>query len=44
VSIGTKAQPFDPSRDIGMVFSGAAAGSGARIIDTVLLPAEIPQA
>jgi NitT/TauT family transport system ATP-binding protein len=41
VSIGTKAQPFDPSRDIGMVFQQPLLLKWRRIIDNVLLPAEI---
>src|SRR6476646_4394335 len=41
VRIGTKAQPFDPSRDIGMVFQQPLLLKWRRIIDNVLLPAEI---
>src|SRR5882757_481413 len=41
VTIGTKAQPFDPSRDIGMVFQQPLLLKWRRIIDNVLLPAEI---
>src|SRR6188508_3822613 len=41
VTIGTKAQPFDPSRDIGMVFQQPLLLKWRRIVDNVLLPAEI---
>src|SRR6266851_8282737 len=41
VSIGTRAQPFDPARDIGMVFQQPLLLKWRRIIDNVLLPAEI---
>src|SRR3954452_21034728 len=41
VRIGNKAQPFDPSRDIGMVFQQPLLLKWRRIIDNVLLPAEI---
>src|SRR4051812_17800361 len=41
VSIGTPAQPFDPARDIGMVFQQPLLLKWRRIIDNVLLPAEI---
>src|SRR5215207_2278797 len=41
VRIGTKSQPFDPSRDIGMVFQQPLLLKWRRIIDNVLLPAEI---
>jgi NitT/TauT family transport system ATP-binding protein len=41
VQIGTQAQPFDPSRDIGMVFQQPLLLKWRRIIDNVLLPAEI---
>jgi NitT/TauT family transport system ATP-binding protein len=41
VRIGTAAHPFDPSRDIGMVFQQALLLKWRRIIDNVLLPAEI---
>jgi NitT/TauT family transport system ATP-binding protein len=41
VRIGSKAQPFDPSRDIGMVFQQPLLLKWRRIIDNVLLPAEI---
>lgn len=41
VRIGSEAQPFDPSRDIGMVFQQPLLLKWRRIIDNVLLPAEI---
>jgi NitT/TauT family transport system ATP-binding protein len=41
VRIGTPEQPFDPSRDIGMVFQQPLLLKWRRIIDNVLLPAEI---
>jgi NitT/TauT family transport system ATP-binding protein len=41
VRIGSKTQPFDPSRDIGMVFQQPLLLKWRRIIDNVLLPAEI---
>ena len=41
VRIGTRTQPFDPSRDIGMVFQQPLLLKWRRIIDNVLLPAEI---
>src|SRR3979409_83468 len=41
VKIGNKAQPFDPSRDIGMVFQQPLLLKWRRVIDNVLLPAEI---
>jgi NitT/TauT family transport system ATP-binding protein len=41
LSIGTAGQPFDPSRDIGMVFQQPLLLKWRRIIDNVLLPAEI---
>ena len=41
VRIGTPAQPFDPSRDIGMVFQQPLLLKWRRIVDNVLLPAEI---
>src|SRR6186997_2471043 len=40
VSIGTKAQPFDPSRDTGMVFQRPRLLRGRRIINNVLPPAK----
>ena len=39
--IGSAAQPFDPSRDIGMVFQQPLLLKWRRVIDNVLLPAEI---
>ena len=39
--IGTATQPFDPSRDIGMVFQQPLLLKWRRVIDNVLLPAEI---
>jgi len=39
--IGTPSQPFDPSRDIGMVFQQPLLLKWRRVIDNVLLPAEI---
>jgi NitT/TauT family transport system ATP-binding protein len=41
VRIGSGAQPFDPARDIGMVFQQPLLLKWRRIIDNVLLPAEI---
>src|SRR5262245_63595593 len=41
VKIGSPAQPFDPSRDIGMVFQQPLLLKWRRIIDNVLLPADI---
>jgi NitT/TauT family transport system ATP-binding protein len=41
VRIGSPGQPFDPSRDIGMVFQQPLLLKWRRIIDNVLLPAEI---
>ena len=41
VKIGNATQPFDPSRDIGMVFQQPLLLKWRRIIDNVLLPAEI---
>lgn len=41
VEIGSAEQPFDPSRDIGMVFQQALLLKWRRIIENVLLPAEI---
>jgi NitT/TauT family transport system ATP-binding protein len=41
VRIGSTARPFDPSRDIGMVFQQPLLLKWRRIIDNVLLPAEI---
>src|SRR5712675_3639798 len=41
VRIGSVAQPFDPARDIGMVFQQPLLLKWRRVIDNVLLPAEI---
>ena len=41
VKIGNTSTPFDPSRDIGMVFQQPLLLKWRRIIDNVLLPAEI---
>ncbi|WP_374449925.1 ABC transporter ATP-binding protein [Stella sp.] len=41
VRIGSRTQPFDPGRDIGMVFQQALLLKWRRIVDNVLLPAEI---
>ncbi len=41
VRIGTEAAPFDPSRDIGMVFQQALLLNWRTILDNVLLPAEL---
>jgi NitT/TauT family transport system ATP-binding protein len=41
VRIGTAKQPFDPARDIGMVFQQPLLLKWRRILDNVLLPAEI---
>src|SRR6267143_4568870 len=41
VRIGSTTQPFDPSRDIGMVFQQPLLLKWRRILDNVLLPAEI---
>src|SRR4051794_24319412 len=41
VRLGSPSQPFDPSRDIGMVFQQPLLLKWRRIIDNVLLPAEI---
>ncbi|HVG50174.1 MAG TPA: ABC transporter ATP-binding protein [Xanthobacteraceae bacterium] len=41
VRIGNAAQPFDPSRDIGMVFQQPLLLKWRRILDNVMLPAEI---
>jgi NitT/TauT family transport system ATP-binding protein len=41
MTIGSRAQPFDPSRDIGMVFQQPLLLKWRRVIDNVLLPAEI---
>ena len=41
VKIGSPADPFDPSRDIGMVFQQPLLLKWRTILDNVLLPAEI---
>lgn len=41
VRIGNAANPFDPSRDIGMVFQQSLLLKWRRIVDNVLLPAEL---
>jgi NitT/TauT family transport system ATP-binding protein len=41
VSIGSPAHPFDPSRDVGMVFQQPLLLKWRTILDNVLLPAEI---
>jgi NitT/TauT family transport system ATP-binding protein len=41
MSIGSRSQPFDPSRDIGMVFQQPLLLKWRRVLDNVLLPAEI---
>ena len=41
VRIGSPAHPFDPSRDIGMVFQQPLLLKWRRVIDNVLVPAEI---
>ena len=41
VTIGNAKSPFDPSRDIGMVFQQALLLKWSTILDNVLLPAEI---
>jgi NitT/TauT family transport system ATP-binding protein len=41
VSIGNDRHPFDPGRDIGMVFQQALLLKWRRLIDNVVLPAEI---
>ena len=41
LKIGSRTQPFDPSRDIGMVFQAPLLLKWRRVIDNVLLPAEI---
>jgi NitT/TauT family transport system ATP-binding protein len=41
VKIGSPSHPFDPSRDIGMVFQQALLLKWRRILENVLLPAEI---
>jgi NitT/TauT family transport system ATP-binding protein len=41
VRIGNAAVPFDPARDVGMVFQAPLLLKWRRIVDNVLLPAEI---
>jgi len=41
LKIGSRTQPFDPSRDIGIVFQAPLLLKWRRVIDNVLLPAEI---
>jgi NitT/TauT family transport system ATP-binding protein len=41
VQIGSAGHPFDPSRDIGMVFQAPLLLKWRRILDNILLPAEI---
>jgi NitT/TauT family transport system ATP-binding protein len=41
VRIGSASQPFDPARDIGMVFQQPLLLKWRRILDNVMLPAEI---
>jgi NitT/TauT family transport system ATP-binding protein len=41
LSIGSPAHPFDPSRDIGMVFQQALLLKWRRVLQNVMLPAEI---
>lgn len=41
VRIGTAGHPFDPARDVGMVFQAPLLLKWRRILDNVLLPAEI---
>src|SRR5689334_25127445 len=41
VRIGSATQPFDPARDIGMVFQQPLLLKWRRVIDNVMLPAEI---
>ena len=41
VQIGSSTHPFDPSRDIGMVFQQALLLKWRRVLQNVLLPAEI---
>src|SRR5262249_61572201 len=40
LKIGSRTQPFDPSRDIGMGFQAPLLLKWRRVIDNVLLPAE----
>src|SRR5258708_23851298 len=41
LTLGSRTQSFDPSRDIGMVFQQPLLLKWRRVIDNVLLPAEI---
>lgn len=41
LTIGSRAQPFDPGRDVGMVFQQSLLLKWRRVLDNVLLPAEI---
>jgi NitT/TauT family transport system ATP-binding protein len=41
VQIGSPSHPFDPSRDVGMVFQAPLLLKWRRVLDNVLLPAEI---
>src|SRR5690349_14942793 len=41
VNIGSATHPFDPSRDIGMVFQQALLLKWRRVLQNVMLPAEI---
>src|SRR6185436_2377931 len=41
VKIGSPTHPFDPSRDVGMVFQAPLLLKWRRILENVLLPAEI---
>src|SRR4051794_24294747 len=41
LTMGSPREPFDPSRDIGMVFQQPLLLKWRRVIDNVLLPAEI---
>jgi NitT/TauT family transport system ATP-binding protein len=41
VSIGSQANPFDPARDVGMVFQQPLLLKWRNVLDNVLLPAEI---
>jgi NitT/TauT family transport system ATP-binding protein len=41
LKLGSSADPFDPSRDIGMVFQQPLLLKWRRVVDNVLLPAEI---
>ena len=41
LTIGNRAQPFDPGRDVGMVFQQSLLLKWRRVLENVLLPAEI---